>query len=288
MSSVYFRLVLTTLIWALVFYSGVYAVGFMHPLAVAAWRFVLAALVLLPLVRVREGWPRSQLHANAWALIGMALSGVFVFNVAMFYGLAHTSALNAALIMALSPALTTVLAASLARNRIRPLQWLGLALGVAGVACVVSNGSWTLLRQLRLSSGDALMLLASVSWSIYATIPDRYIRDLSALQSTGASTVVGAALLAVLALAAAPQPLLVGSLRLLAILVFMAVAGTALALVWWNEGVQRLGPGRATLFLNFTPVFAALIATALGKPPSWAHAIGAVLVIGGVTCSSRA
>jgi len=284
---VYLRLVLTTLIWALVFHFGTYAVAMMHPLAVAAWRFALGAAALVPLVGLREGWPASQLKANGWGLVAMAVSGVFAFNVAMFYGLQHTSAVNAALIMALSPALTTVLAATLSRRRIRLLQWLGLALGVTGVICVVGNGSWTLLRQLRLSSGDGLMLLASFSWSVYSTIPGCCIRGLSALQMAGASTTVGAVLLVALALARAPQPLHIVSLQLAAILLFMGLAGTTLALVWWNDGVQRLGPARATLFINLTPVFTALIAVALGKPPTWAYAAGAALVIAGVWCSVR-
>jgi drug/metabolite transporter (DMT)-like permease len=284
--AVHLRLTLTTLIWALVFQFGVYAVAAMHPLAVAAWRFGLGAVVLLPLVHLRERWPLAELRANARVLVGMAISGVFLFNVVMFRGLSDTSAVNAALIMALSPPLTTVLTAGLARQQVRPLQWLGLALGLAGVACVVSGGSWTVLRHLKLSAGDGLLLLACASWSVYATLPG-YVRDLSPLQSTGASTIVGAGLLVVAALVAAPRPLYVGSWRLAAALLFMGVLGTAVALVWWNQGVQRLGAARATLYLNLTPVFAALIAIALGRPPTWAHAVGAVLVIAGVWCSTR-
>jgi drug/metabolite transporter (DMT)-like permease len=286
MRSVHLRLVLTTFIWALVFQLGVYAVAFMHPLAVAAWRFGLAAVVLLPLVHLRERWSLAALVGNFWVLAGMAISGVFLFNLVMFRGLADTSAMNAALIMALSPPLTTVLTAGLTRQRVQPLQWLGLALGLAGVACVVSNGSWSLLRHLRLSAGDGLMLLACASWSMYATLPD-YARDLSPLQATGASTVIGAGMLVGVALIATPQPLHIDSWGLAAALLFMGVIGTAVALVWWNEGVQRLGAARATLYMNLTPVFAALIAVALGRPPTWAHAAGAALVIAGVWCSAR-
>jgi drug/metabolite transporter (DMT)-like permease len=284
--AVHLRLALTTLIWALVFQFGVYAVAAMHPLAVAAWRFALAAVVLLPLVHARERWPLAELRANAWVLVGMALSGVFLFNVVMFRGLSDTTAVNAALIMALSPPLTTVLNACLARQRVQAMQWLGLALGLAGVACVVSNGSWTLLRQLQLSAGDGLLLLACASWSVYATLPG-YVRNLSPLQSTGASTIIGAGLLVAAALVTAPRPLQVGSWGLAAALLFMGVLGTAVALVWWNEGVQRIGPARATLYMNLTPVFAALIAIVLGRPPTWAHAAGAALVIAGVWCSTR-
>ncbi|MFI4914129.1 MAG: DMT family transporter [Steroidobacterales bacterium] len=283
---VYLRLTATTFIWASVFHFGRYAVHHIHPLAAAAWRFGLGSLFLIPLVQRREGWPLPLLRASAGALLAMALTGVVIFNGAMFYGLQRTSAVNAALILALSPAMTTVLSAALERRPIGLLQWLGLPLGIAGVACVVSGGSWELLRQLRFSSGDWLMLAASGAWSLYAVIPGRFVRGLSVLQTTGASTLIGAVLLIVLALLLAPAPTDIRPLRLALALVYMGLFGTTLALAWWNDGVQRLGAAGAALFMNLTPVFAAVIAAAMGQPLTYAHLAGAVLVISGVTCAS--
>jgi len=279
----YARLTLAAVIWGSMYPLGAYAVRFVAPTAIGAWRYGVAGLLLVPIVQRREGWSLSSLKRNAVPLLGMAGTGVFAFNVTLFYGLRSTSAVNAALIMALAPALTTLLSAALRRRRIALLQWVGLSCGLAGVACVASGGSWGVLRALRFARGDLLLMLAVCAWALYTVIPERYVRALSPLQATAASSLLGAALLAALALyqgsgtASLPTP------NLLAALLYMAVIGTVLALSWWNEGVVRLGAARAILFMNLVPVSAALISVCLGQRLQAADLYGAVLVITGVT-----
>ena len=108
LSAVYLRLVLTALMWAGMFHVGQYVVAHMSPLAAAAWRFGLAALIFLPLVAWREGWSFEGLRRNALVLTIMEVVGVFGFNMGLFYGLQATSAVNGALIVGVNPALTSV------------------------------------------------------------------------------------------------------------------------------------------------------------------------------------
>jgi drug/metabolite transporter (DMT)-like permease len=54
----YFKLVATALVWGATWIAGRIAVSEASPLAVASWRFLLAALVLGTLVTIHEGWPR--------------------------------------------------------------------------------------------------------------------------------------------------------------------------------------------------------------------------------------
>lgn len=280
---IYLRLVLATVVWGSIFHLGVYAVKFMNPLAVGAWRFVLAAVMLLPIVQLRESWPWTALRRNAWALVAMALSGIFIFNAAMFYGLRATSAVNAALIMALSPAMTTVLNSALQRRAVAWLQWLGLICGLAGVVCIVSGGSWSALLHLQLSRGDALMLLASICWSLYAVIPGRFVHGLSAQQMSAGSILIGALLLAALALYQNPTSMRIPSMTVATVLLYMALFGSVLALTWWNEAIQELGATRATLFMNLVPLSAAVISILMGQALSWADFVGAALVMTGVS-----
>jgi drug/metabolite transporter (DMT)-like permease len=279
----YARLTLTAAIWGSIYPLGAYAVQFMPPAAVGAWRYGVAGLLLLPIVQRREGWSLRALGRNAVPLLGMAASGVFVFNVALFYGLKTTSALNSALIMALAPAVTTVLGAGLRRSPVAPLQWIGLACGLAGVACIASGGSWSALRALHFARGDLLMMLAVCAWALYTLIPERYLRGVSPLQATAASSLAGAVGLAALALHGGPAAARIPSPTLAAVLLYMAVVGTVIALSWWNQGVVRLGAARATLFMNLVPLSTALISVGLGQRLQVADLYGAVLVITGVS-----
>ena len=56
----------------------------------------------------------------------------------------------------------------------------------------------------------------------------------------------------------------------------------AIAIFTWNYGTGRLGITAASLFLNLSPVFAALLGMALGAEPSWAELVGGGIAIAGV------
>ncbi len=68
----------------------------------------------------------------------------------------------------------------------------------------------------------------------------------------------------------------------LAILAWLAVGPTAIAIFTWNHGTGRLGITAASLFLNLSPIFATLLGIALGAPASWAEIAGGALALSGV------
>lgn len=284
--AIYLKLVLTTLFWAAVFHVGKFAVALASPPTVSAWRFLLAALILLPIVLRREGLPWTALRRNALPLLAMSAIGVFGFNISTFYGLRSTSAVNAALIMALNPALTTIMAALIGREAVSARQLSGLLIGIAGVAVVVSKGSWQALAGLSFSRGDLLMLLASLCWACYPVIPKRFVKGMSTMQVTASTVAGGAALMVLFALAAAPDFTAAPSLPLAAGIAFMGVLGTALAYLWWNQGVQALGAPAVAGFINLVPMSAALIGLLIGEQVSWAQGCGALLVVSGVAYAS--
>jgi drug/metabolite transporter (DMT)-like permease len=278
----YLQLLLTIVFWAATFHFGKHAVALMPPLGVSIWRFVLAGAALLPVMLVREPIAWSALRRNAWPLLIMGVVGNFGFNAGMFFGLQHTSAVNASLITASNPALIVVLAAWLHREPVGARRLLGLGLGLAGVLVVVTRGSWQVLRDLELSRGDLMLLGGTVCWAIYSVIPRLYIRGLGPLQIAGATIGIGVLAMAACGAVAEPAALALPPAGAWLALLFMGVLGGALAYMWWNQGVVRVGPQRAAIFLNLTPVFTALIGVALGESISLAQGLGALLVIAGV------
>jgi drug/metabolite transporter (DMT)-like permease len=66
----------------------------------------------------------------------------------------------------------------------------------------------------------------------------------------------------------------------------MALFGSVLAYLWWNQAVQQLSATPVASFLNLVPMFTALIGVALGQPVTAAQICGAALVIVGVANSS--
>ena len=70
-------------------------------------------------------------------------------------------------------------------------------------------------------------------------------------------------------------------------LAYLGWFGTVLGFVWYYEGIRKIGPSRASLFINFVPISAICLAHfILGEPLSWSLVIGGVLVIAGVSLNN--
>jgi len=123
------------LIWSTGFIGARYGMPYAEPATFLVLRFggVLALMIPLVLV-VRIPWP-SRRRAAHIAVAGILIQGGYLLGVfeAIRQGM---GAGLAALIVGLQPVLTAVLG-SLVRERITRRQWLGLALGLAGVTLVV-------------------------------------------------------------------------------------------------------------------------------------------------------
>ena len=69
---------------------------------------------------------------------------------------------------------------------------------------------------------------------------------------------------------------------------YLAVLGTVVAFYWYYQGLKILGPARASIFINFVPVVAVLLAAVLlGEPLSVSLLVGGALVVMGVFLTNR-
>ena len=282
MARVWLALVGTALAWAATFHVAKFSVQFLPPAGAAVWRFVIATLFMVPVVGARETWDRAALRRNLPVLLFLGAIGISGFQLAMFYGLRTSSAINASLILSLNPAITVVLAAALDSQRLGARQWFGLLLSLAGVVAVSVHGHWGALRELRIGRGEFIMLCGALAWGVYSVALRRNVRGLSVLQ-VSASTIAICALSLLLGVAILdPAQLGWPPLAAWPALLFMGVVGSGLAYLWWNAGVVKLGAGRAAMIGNLTPVFTVLMGVVMGQQLEAAQLAGAVMVVAGV------
>ena len=154
------------LVWSSGYLVGALATAVIAPLTVTFWRFVLAAAVLAGIARWRhEHWP------SGWrSLARVSGVGVVLFAVqfgGLYIGLADgMPAGTTALIACSAPLLVAVLGAGLGWERLAPVQWAGIALGVVGVVVTLADRVgrppsvtallWTLLGLAGLTAGTLL------------------------------------------------------------------------------------------------------------------------------------
>ncbi len=121
-------------LWSTGFIVAKLGLPYAPPLTFIVLRCLSVLAVLLPVVLIwRAPWPRGQiLHV---AVAGLLLQAGYLGGVWAAINLGMPAGLTA-LIVGMQPILTAAAAPSIG-ERVRPLQWLGLLLGLSGVALVV-------------------------------------------------------------------------------------------------------------------------------------------------------
>ncbi len=130
---------LFVVLWSTGFIGGKLGLPYAEPMTFLALRFSLVATLMLAVsLATRASWPRSWSEAGHIAVVGLLLQGGYLGGV--FVGIAAgVSAGLSALIVGIQPALTAALAGALLGEPVAARQWLGLALGLIGVALVAAS-----------------------------------------------------------------------------------------------------------------------------------------------------
>src|SRR2546426_637449 len=133
----YAGLSLSTVGWAAAFIAGKVALADMTPLSVAVWRYALASTVLLPFALRQR--PANGIGRAAAPLAVMVVCGGVLYPWLFLLALAHTSATNAALLIALNPVFTLLLS-PLVGERLDRYRLAGVTLALAGATVVITAG----------------------------------------------------------------------------------------------------------------------------------------------------
>ncbi|MFD2092308.1 DMT family transporter [Blastococcus deserti] len=131
---------LFVLLWSTGFVGAEYGLPYAEPFTFLSARLVVAAVLLaLIAAALRSVGMSSRAQYGRASVAGLLLHAGYLGGV--FYGISlGVPAGVSAVVVSLQPVLTAVIAARVLRERPTGRQWLGLALGVAGVALVVGPG----------------------------------------------------------------------------------------------------------------------------------------------------
>ena len=126
------------LVWSSGYLVGSIATRSMPPLAVTMWRFAIAAALLAVVAVVRrERWPRGR---HTLALLGVGVPMFAVQFGALYSAMADgLTAGTTSLIACSSPLAVAAIGAASGWERLRPMQWLGIGLGVLGVVVTLAD-----------------------------------------------------------------------------------------------------------------------------------------------------
>jgi drug/metabolite transporter (DMT)-like permease len=261
----------------------------LEPMLVAVLRMAVSALALTAVVYWRGlRWPRMR--RSQWlTLTGCAVLMIYLNQIFFTEGVARTPAANAALIIALNPLVSSLVAAGLLGDRMTGSRIAGVVLGFGGVTAVVLHRPGAALGGGGL--GDLLLFGSVMTWVLGGVLVQRLSRELDSGLVSAMLSVIGTVLLALhLGLRSAPvvvdwSRVTAGTVALLVVSSLLATAAGALA---WNRALVVLGVARTALYAYWVPIFGVLFAVLLlGEPLNVWHGVGLAAVLGGTWLGTR-
>jgi len=254
------------------------------PVSLGFSRWASAFLILLPLLLPRLRAKRAALLREWRLVLLLGLTGVAGFTALQYTALNTVSAVNVALINAVSPVVIPVLARLMWRESLSLRQATGIGLSLIGVSFVVVRGDPALILAQGLDRGDTVMLAAMLCWSVYVILLSRRPDDLDAATLLVASIAPALAVLlpACLIELAWVRPMRIDASTFLAI-GYIGPVATALAYLGYTAAVPAVGSTRAGLFIHLVPLFAALLGMIfLGERLQAFHYLGGAAIFAGL------
>ena len=272
----------TVFVSALSFPLTKVALADLPPLNLAAVRFAVASLLIIPWLVWKR--PRLPSRGDAIRFILCGLIGIALYNALLNAGQQTVSASAASFIVNTVPILTALFATLFLDERFNRWGWASAGLGFAGVGIVVAGqpGGFTF------GSGPFLIFGSVVAQAAFFVIQKPLVRRYGALASTAYTILAGALMLSPwmaegLLTLAAPDTAQSTILAVVALAALPAVLGYAA----WAHAISQFGAGRSATFLHLIRPTATLLAFVIsGETLGVTTLMGGLVAIAGVALVS--
>ncbi|MCQ2604227.1 MAG: DMT family transporter [Spirochaetia bacterium] len=281
----YLIALLTIMIWSSTFISTKILLSALSPLEILVYRFILAYMIIFTF---HPHFHRPESLKTELNILIAGVTGGSLYFMAENYAINFSMPSSVSLLVTTAPLFTIIIARALLKSeKIPPYAIPGGIIAFAGVALVIFNGTFVLKLNPR---GDMLALCAALSWGFYSITVKK-------IESIYSGYYVTRKIFFWTVITALPVFLLTGQKihieKLLhpeiALNLFMlSFLASALAYVFWNRTIVRLGASRASTFIYLIPLFTLIESSIiLGERFSVFALTGAALILTGVIIASR-
>jgi drug/metabolite transporter (DMT)-like permease len=269
-----FLLLGTVLLWSFNFAALKYAVthGF-SPLTYAPVRWAIAGTVFTAVTWRRER--RLRISRRDLGLLSLlAAVGIFLNQICIAYASRLITASTVALLFGTLPVFVALFSQLAGVERLRMRHWIAVAVSFSGVALVATGASGGLSTHV---GGVLLALATAATFGAYSVGIVPLMRRHSPYLINAMTALIGAVLLASIgSWKLAAQNWSIGALAWGGVL-YGALASAVFGNLLWFKAVDRVGPGRAALYVNLQPFLGAVFAVVV-----LSESLGLLQVAGGV------
>lgn len=276
------------IVWGSTFAVTKIIVNKVPPLTLAFYRCSIGALALLSIFGIRKGRSTGKyLSGIPWGVfILLGFTGVTVFYIFFNLSVQMTSASVGALLQGFIPVCIAAFAAIFLKEKLSVKQITGIIVSVTGVILIgfLSHNKNDVANSI---TGNLLMIIAVVGWSVY-TIISKKVAGMDPLLVTSLSTLAGSVLLLPAAIyenwgTGWPQVSPTDWL----IILFLGAMASGICYFLYNRSLQLLSAAQVGNFINLDPLVGFIIALAfLHESVNTLQITGAVLVVAGIILSS--
>lgn len=257
--------------------------GEISPMVVVFLRWSIVVPILIMMQREKLILAYPLIKKNLKWVLSMGALGLTAFSALFYIAANYTVAVNLGIIQCTMPAFILILAVLFLNTKVSKIEVFGMLVALVGVLIVISKGSLITLLALSANLGDLFALMAVFLYASYT---------IGLKRSPKMENLTLFTFFAIAAwLASLPLLLLETSLGYTLwptnfewfLIVYIALVPSFLSQITFMRGVELIGPGRAGLYINLVPIFAAIMGVIiLDEPFELYHLWSLVIVFIGI------
>ena len=277
----YLPILLVMVFWGSMGVPSTYAVAELSPLWVLCLRSGIAVMVLFPAALRRNRGLRPA-PGEGGLLAVLSLVGVVGCNYLYYYAVQNTALANVAILYALGPIITTVLAGIFLKETVRQGRCLGIVLAFAGVAALITNGDISAVFSIHFNRGDLAELGSASCLAAYTILSRRLKKTPPECAVFWLMLIAFAATLPMaLVLEGGPGPHI--SIRGILSLLYLGVLCSGLGYLLQQCSIRQIGASASAAFLNgISPITNLTAALILGEHVTFNQVLCMAVVFSGL------
>lgn len=259
-------LILVNLLWAAQYPAYKIAGDSMGSAALNFWTLAFAAILLVPLWLREKQKRKDAPKAFEWKTLReyllLGVLGIIPPSVMLSWGIAHSSASNAAILSLTIPVLMTGLGFLMLGEKLTLIRILSLILGLVGTLLVSTSDLAQASFSRNLLLGNFVILIGGLGSAFYNTYSKDLLSRYSELEVLIYSYAVGAAACAIISAVFEPKPFYrvtgYSNATWLAIGV-LGVLSWGVAMILWMWVLNRLEVGQVSTSIYLLPLFGLIL-----------------------------
>ncbi|MCT7574426.1 DMT family transporter [Aliarcobacter butzleri] len=227
--------------------------GIIDPISITLLRFVIASLLLAPIVFLNQKYREKIISTFKRAMIISFFYSIYF--IGMFKALEFTTALNTGTIFTLVPLLTALFSIFVFKQKISFNQYLIYLIGIIGTCMVIFKGNLELFLSLSLNKGDVIFIFSTFCMALYSISAKHFHRKDDELVVLVFMTLVGGIIWMSLALVLFGVPLdwqKISSKEFL-YLGYLTVFATLVTSYLYQKATIVLGPKKVMAYVYLNP-----------------------------------